>query len=117
MRDSALSTRYSALLKLHELDAHRRRQIQREAALVDRLVDANVGELVAGHVAVTFDVFELRRQIALLIDPDANVPDSLGDTLGFRLQIEKVERIVCDVGEREIEVCGQLIYRTGGTHV
>src|SRR5437867_8520415 len=95
MRHSGLRTQRSGLsLQLHLLDADRLRQIQREASLPDRLIDAHVGGFVARDVAVTFGIFELRRQVALLVDPDPKMAHAFGDALRLGLQIEKIRGLI-----------------------
>src|SRR5258708_7132373 len=65
-RDSSLFTHHSSLLlQLHLLHPDRRREAEDELVVRDRLVDLHVRELVARRIAVTFDVLELRGQVAL----------------------------------------------------
>src|SRR5436309_15080936 len=115
-RDSALSTQHSSL-QLHLLDPYVRRQVQREAARGDRLVDLDVRELVAGDVAVELGVLELRRQVRLLVDPDPEMLDLLGDLLRLRREVEHVRRLVGAVAEREVEVGPELVDRPARSRV
>src|SRR4051794_21358822 len=90
---------YRTLLQLHLLDAHAARELEREAALLDRRVDFHVRELVARLVAVTFDVLELRGQVRLFVDENSDVPDALRDRLALRIEIERVVRLVRRIRE------------------
>src|SRR4029079_7776228 len=78
------------LLKIHLLDANRRRQIQREAALLDRLIDSDGLELVARRIARRFDVLDPVGEERLLVDRDLDAANAARDDLALRGQIENV---------------------------